>query len=203
MSNITSARQKIQQEATQWRSAVGESQQTIIGGSINYLIDERDTLRANIDSNDSEIADHESRITTIEGDIGFTPVRQNYSVSGTTGGGGANQITLANPIVATSSPIIINLYEFSFDTTGASSSTVYIRRDSTNLYKVIVTIAGNVYTSQLDVDEGPGGSGVSIVSPITFIDLTPGTGSVTYSIYSSTTFMSNAYAFKTQLCQIF
>jgi len=56
MTNIVSSRSKIQSESAQYRSAVSESLLQTIGASINYLIDERDTLRTDTDANTAGVA---------------------------------------------------------------------------------------------------------------------------------------------------
>mgnify|MGYP003333350366 CR=1 FL=1 len=50
MSDLPSSRAKIQTEATRFRAAVSESLAQDIGSSINYLIDERDSLQAEVNA---------------------------------------------------------------------------------------------------------------------------------------------------------
>ena len=54
MSNIPSARAYIQTEACRFRSAVSESLVQDIGASVNYLIDERDSLQSQINTLSTE-----------------------------------------------------------------------------------------------------------------------------------------------------
>lgn len=64
MTDITASRNKIQQESIQFKKAVSENAASVIGGSVNYLIDERDQQEARIGTNETNIATNASNIST-------------------------------------------------------------------------------------------------------------------------------------------
>lgn len=51
MTDVTSSRKKVQQESIRFKRPISENSANVMGGSINYLIDQRDALRSDVDSN--------------------------------------------------------------------------------------------------------------------------------------------------------
>ena len=121
MVDVTSSRQYIQQEETDYRSGLSEALMQKKAGTINYLIDERD--------------DHETRIDTVETSTGFlNTISGTHTVASST----ASQDDLLYTCPA-STKAIINIMVSDYDATTSdhryvkgSNSTPVVLFDSPN-----------------------------------------------------------------------